>query len=459
MGWSGDTPVHSMAEGSDPVAVADKGKVYTKDVATITELFYRDSAGKITQFTTDGKINAGALGTVPIAQGGTGQITAILAFNALSPVTTKGDIIVRGATNNVRLPVGADTFVLTADAAEASGMKWAAAGGGGVTGSGVDNQIAAWSGASSLDGDANFTWDGSVLLVGTTSVVDAQDIMSLQVTNNAQRSITFENTSNGASATAGWELENDVAIGARMFVTSSGWGASAQFLADELNLYSGGGTVNIGTGGGDIRFSDGGSEVGRIINGIPLWTGKTSAITAHPFAGVLGSYVADTNAFQLLRAHNEATGTGAATGVGCTVDSVSGAGGWISAHSTSFTEANGYEQDSFHLTASPTTAALIIQTQQAAAPIKVKINSTLVTTFDAGGMVMADAADFDFNTTTGTKIGTATAQKFAFWNATPVVQPVHIVDATGGATVDAEARTAINALLAQVATLGLQAAA
>jgi hypothetical protein len=40
---------------------------------------------------------------VAIADGGTGQSTAILGFNALSPVTTLGDIIYRDASNNVRL--------------------------------------------------------------------------------------------------------------------------------------------------------------------------------------------------------------------------------------------------------------------------------------------------------------------------------------------------------------------
>ena len=61
-------------------------------------------------------------------------------------------------------------------------------------------------------------------------------------------------------------------------------------------------------------------------------------------------------------------------------------------------------------------------------------------------------------TTTGTKIGTATTQKLGFWNATPVVQPAHIADPSGGAVIDAEARTAINAILAWQATLGLTAA-
>lgn len=73
-------------------------------------------------------------------------------------------------------------------------------------------------------------------------------------------------------------------------------------------------------------------------------------------------------------------------------------------------------------------------------------------------LTFADALDIAFNATTGTKFGTATSQKFAFWNATPVIQQAHIADPAGGATIDAEARTAINAINALCATLGLTAA-
>lgn len=65
-------------------------------------------------------------GTLPIANGGTGQTTQTAAFDALAPTTTKGDLIVNDGSDNVRLAVGTNAYVLTADSTTASGVKWAA---------------------------------------------------------------------------------------------------------------------------------------------------------------------------------------------------------------------------------------------------------------------------------------------------------------------------------------------
>ena len=70
-------------------------------------------------------------GIVPIANGGTGETTDVAAFDALAPTTTKGDIIVYDGTDNIRLGVGAHSYVLTADSTTASGLTWSSVGGGG----------------------------------------------------------------------------------------------------------------------------------------------------------------------------------------------------------------------------------------------------------------------------------------------------------------------------------------
>lgn len=84
---------------------------------------------------TNKSIDASQLtSTVALINGGTGTAagSANAAFNALSPLTTKGDLL-SFSTVNARLPVGSDTQVLTADSAQTLGVKWSAAATGTVT--------------------------------------------------------------------------------------------------------------------------------------------------------------------------------------------------------------------------------------------------------------------------------------------------------------------------------------
>jgi hypothetical protein len=79
---------------------------------------------------------ANVTGTVAIANGGSGQTTASAAFNALSPITTTGDLILGNGTNSAtRLGIGAITYVLTSNGTTAT---WSAPTGGGATGGGSD---------------------------------------------------------------------------------------------------------------------------------------------------------------------------------------------------------------------------------------------------------------------------------------------------------------------------------
>lgn len=84
----------------------------------------------LTSFTSGGAVYATSTsalttGTLPIASGGTGQTTASAAFNALSPVTTAGDLIIGNGSNSAtRLAIGANGYLLTSNGTTA---VWTAA--------------------------------------------------------------------------------------------------------------------------------------------------------------------------------------------------------------------------------------------------------------------------------------------------------------------------------------------
>ena len=90
----------------------------------------------LTSFTSGGAVYATSTsalttGTLPIASGGTGQTTASAAFNALSPITTAGDLILGNGTNSAtRLAIGTNGYILTSNGTTAS---WAAAPATGLT--------------------------------------------------------------------------------------------------------------------------------------------------------------------------------------------------------------------------------------------------------------------------------------------------------------------------------------
>jgi hypothetical protein len=99
---------------------------YVTSVAASVPAFLSIAGSPIT---SSGTLAISYSGTaLPIANGGTGETTASAAFNALSPVTTTGDLIIGNGTNSAtRLAIGANTYVLTSNGTTAT---WAAASGG-----------------------------------------------------------------------------------------------------------------------------------------------------------------------------------------------------------------------------------------------------------------------------------------------------------------------------------------
>lgn len=73
----------------------------------------------------------------------------------------------------------------------------------------------------------------------------------------------------------------------------------------------------------------------------------------------------------------------------------------------------------------------------------------------AGNEFILDAEAGGTGTLRGIKLGSATTSLLGFYGVTPVDQPATVTDPTGGGTQDAEARTAINAIIDRLQELGL----
>lgn len=174
---SGFTVDRTGTKGSLQYANALASKFKIGDLASEAEIATVSHAQTLTNKTISGSSNtitnvslsAGVTGTLPIANGGTGQTTQTAAFDALSPLTTKGDLIVNDGTNDIRLAVGTDAFVLTADSTQASGIKWAAASGG----SGSPVVVSAVNNSAQVLPAATVT-----VLTGWTESVDSDSIFN-----------------------------------------------------------------------------------------------------------------------------------------------------------------------------------------------------------------------------------------------------------------------------------------
>ena len=196
----------------------------TGENTSSSKLQYNPSTGTLTATTFSGSIAgsnvsgnisgnaANVTGTVAIGNGGTGQTTASAAFNALSPITTAGDLIIGNGTNSAtRLGIGSNTYILTSNGTTAS---WQAPPSSMVyPGAGIPNSTgSAWGTSYTTTGSGTVvalatspTFSTSVLGDFSNATVASRTLFKTSTTNATTGIYAVPN---GTATAASWQATN-----------------------------------------------------------------------------------------------------------------------------------------------------------------------------------------------------------------------------------------------------------
>jgi hypothetical protein len=258
------------------------------------------------------------------------------------------------------------------------------------------------------------------LIVGGTTLISSE-LFSIQKNQNAGTLAYISNTTSNTGSFTGLTLSGAGAgSGSLNF-----YNFSAGFTTTLYHTQSGGTLEQSGVGGlsivtsnasGAIRFYTGGStERARITTaGNFLLGGITSATLTNGLLEInksvtdtLQAIVKNASAANGAYAQYQASNGTTLVNIGMVGTNTTTSGGYVLGEAYNLTTSTGYSFGSTH----------------ASGVIRFYSGNANTLTLNTADLTFANAINIVFNTSTGTKLGTATSQKIGVWNATPIIQP------------------------------------
>jgi len=353
---------------------------------------FASATGSLPLQQLDDNFSACLSNTVTIAQGGTGQTTQIDAFDALAPTTIKGDLIVNNGTDNIRLPVGSNTQILTADSTTASGLKWASsATSGTVTSVGLSAPAIFTVGGSPVtsSGTLALTYSGTALPIANGGTNATTSIAALTSLGAAARGSNTDITSIA--------LTSGTIANAPIINTDIVNKLYADSIASGINFHAAcqyGTTANLGT----VTYNNGSSGVGATITN--AGTQAALIIDGYTFTGT-----DVTNATRVLIKNQT---TQSQNGIYTITNQGSGSTNWVLTRATDYDTSgsgtNEVDQGDFILVIGGTANQNTSWVQQTPLPITIGTTNIVFLQFAApsGGVSSFNAGTTGFTPNTAT---------------------------------------------------------